>query len=160
MRRLAALPLAALAGAVALVLAPPATPAGAHVELIEADPEVDGEVTEGQTSVTLTLAAWDSEAPVDVEVTDPAGVDVTTGEPTLDPRTSTVEIATEALEPGRHIVHWHATADDGDGPSEGTFRFTVTEAPGGGIGIWVLWIVALAIPAAIFLRPGAGKPKP
>ncbi|HEX4903234.1 MAG TPA: copper resistance protein CopC [Acidimicrobiales bacterium] len=158
MRRLAAPLLATSFALTSAVLA--AAPAGAHVELIESEPADGGEVTEGQTTVSMTMAAFDPDAPVEVEVTDPAGIDVTAGGPEVDARASTIEIATDPLEPGQHIVHWHATADDGDGESEGTFRFTVTEAPGGGIGIWVLWIVALAIPAAIFLRPGARKPKP
>ena len=154
MRRL----VAPLLAAAVLVLG--AGPADAHVELIESDPPDGGEVTEGRDRVTLRLAAFDPDGPVEVEVTDPAGDDVTAGEPEVDARSSSVEVATEALEPGQHIVHWHARADDGDGESEGTFRFTVTESPDGGVGIWLIWIVALAIPAAILLRPGARKPKP
>lgn len=134
-----------------------ATTAHAHVEVIEADPEIDGEVTEGRERIEIRFAALDPKRPVEVDITDRAGDEVTAGEPELDTRTSTVEVPTEPLEPGQHIVHWHAWSDDGDGQSEGTFRFEVTESPGGGWGIWLIWIVALAIPAAVFLRPGARR---
>jgi len=140
------------------VLAP--APAAAHVELIESDPAADGEATEGLTSVILTMAAVDPDRPVEVEITDPSGEDVTAGEVEIDARSSVVEVPTEPLQQGRHIVHWHASADDGDGESEGSFTFTVVEAPGGGVGIWLIWLLALGIPAAIFLRPGARKAGP
>jgi methionine-rich copper-binding protein CopC len=148
MRRLVALVL------VLAVLAP--APAGAHVELIESDPPVDGEATEGLTSVVMTMAAFDPDRPVEVEITDPAGEDVTAGEPDVDTR-ATVAVPTEPLQAGQHIVHWHAWADDGDGESEGTYTFTVVESPETGWGIWLIWIAALGIPAAILLRPGARR---
>lgn len=131
--------------------------AGAHVELIESDPPVDGEATAGVTSVVLTMAAFDPDRPVEVEVTDPAGEDVTAGEPDVDVARSTVEVPTAPLREGRHIVHWHAWADDGDGLAEGTFTFSVVESPSTGWGIWLVWIAALGIPAAILLRPGARR---
>lgn len=134
-----------------------APPAGAHVEIRESDPAAGGTVTEGQTSVSLTLLAFDPTGPVDIAVTDPAGTDRTVGNPEVDARTSTVTQQTRPLGVGEHIVHWHATADDGDGESEGTFTFEVEEAAGTGPGIWLVWIVALAIPAVIFLRPGARR---
>lgn len=130
-----------------------ADPAGAHVEVRESEPSAGGTATEGDDSVSLTLLAFDPEGPVDIEVTDPAGVDVTAGEPEVDARTSTVTVRTQPLEEGEHIVHWHALADDGDGESEGTFTFTVESAPGTGWGIWLVWLVALGVPAAVFLRP-------
>lgn len=54
-------------------------------------------------------------------------------------------------------MHWHVTADDGDGLSEGTYTFRVGEARGGSWGIWLVWAFAIGVPAAIFLRPGAGR---
>lgn len=143
-----------IAAFAALVLALAATPAGAHAELLESDPPVGGTVTEGVDSVQMTLLAFDPDGPVDIEVTDPAGTDVTVGEPRVDARASTVEIEVEPLDVGQHIVHWHAMADDGDGESEGTFTFEVEQAQGGGWGIWLVWLFALGVPAAIFLRPG------
>ncbi len=55
-------------------------------------------------------------------------------------------------------MNWTLAATDDD-PSVGQFSFTVTAAgsSGGGFGVYLLWAVALAIPAAIFLRPGAKK---
>lgn len=138
-----------------LVLAGP--PASAHVEVRESEPGAGETVVEGIDEVSLTLLALDPEGPVDIEITDPAGDDVTIGEPDVDARTSTVTVATEPLEPGEHIVHWHAVSDDGDGESEGTFTFTVEEAGGTGWGIWLVWLFALGVPAAIFLRPGARR---
>ncbi len=134
-----------------------ATSAGAHAELLESDPPVGGTVTEGVDSVQMTLLAFDPDGPVSIEVTDPAGTDVTVGEPRVDSRASTVEIEVEPLDVGQHIVHWHAMADDGDGESEGTFTFEVKQAQGGGWGIWLVWLFALGVPAAIFLRPGGRR---
>ncbi len=147
-------PLVAL---VALLLVLGASPAAAHVELLESDPPAGGTATVGLESVTLTLLALDPDEPVTVDITDPSGQDVTAGEARVDERLSTVEVPVEPLQAGEHIVHWHATADDGDGLSEGTFTFRVKEAQGGGWGIWLIWLVALGIPAAIFLRPGARR---
>ena len=140
-----------------LALITAATPAGAHAELLESDPPVGGTVTEGVETVEMTLLAFDPEGPVDIAVTDPAGTDVTRGEPRVDARSSTVEIDVEPLGIGQHIVHWHAMADDGDGESEGTFTFEVRKAQGGGWGIWLVWLFALGVPAAIFLRPGGRR---
>jgi methionine-rich copper-binding protein CopC len=134
-----------------------AGPAGAHAELLESEPAAGGTVSEGAEVVRLTLLAFDPDEPVSVEVTDPAGTDVTVGDPEVDARASTVEVEVEPLGVGEHIVHWHAMADDGDGPSEGTFTFRVREAQGGGWGIWLVWLFALGIPAAIFLRPGGRR---
>ena len=67
----------------------------------------------------------------------------------------TVPVAT--LEAGEHRVTWSVLSADGDGTSEGTFVFQVVDNGGSGFGEWLLWIVALGIPAAIFLRPGAKK---
>lgn len=141
----------------ALLAALPAAPAGAHVELRESTPAAGGTVTTGVDAVRLTLLAFDADEPVSVEVTDPTGEDVTVGEPRVDARTSTVEVAIEPLDVGEHIVHWHAVADDGDGQSEGAFTFRVRKAQGGGWGIWLVWLFALGIPAAIFLRPGSRR---
>ncbi len=142
---------------VALLVALTPGTAGAHAELLESDPGAGETVTEGVDSIALTLLAFDPEEPVSIEVTDPAGADVTAGNPRIDARSSTVEIAVTPLDVGEHIVHWHAMADDGDGLSEGTFTFRVQEAQGGGWGIWLVWLFALGVPAAIFLRPGARR---
>jgi copper resistance protein C len=134
-----------------------AAPAAAHVELVESDPEADAVVDEGITQVELRFGGLDPDRPVEIEITDPSGEDVTDGDPEVDPRTSTVVVPTSSLQTGMHIVHWHAWSEDGDGMAEGTFTFTVREAARTGWGIWLVWLFALGIPAAIFLRPGARK---
>ena len=144
-----------LVALLALLLTPGV--AGAHAELFESEPGAGDTVTEGVDVVTLTLLAFDPDEPVSVEVTDQTGADVTAGEPRVDARASTVAIDVEPLSEGEHIVHWHAMADDGDGLSEGTFTFRVRQAQGGGWGIWLVWLFALGVPAAIFLRPGARR---
>jgi methionine-rich copper-binding protein CopC len=147
----------AIGAAAALLLAVTPGAAHAHAELLESEPGAGATVPEGVDSVRLTLVSFDPEGEVSVEVTDAAGDDVTVGETEVDARTSTVEVAVEPLAIGEHIVHWHAMADDGDGLSEGTFTFRVKEAQGGGWGIWLVWLFALGVPAAIFLRPGARR---
>lgn len=146
----------AILAAMAFLL-PLASPAGAHVELVESDPEADEVVAEGISQVEMRFGGLDPERPVDVEITDPSGADVTDGDAEIDPGTSTVVVPTTPLQPGMHIVHWHAWSEDGDGMGEGTFTFTVREAARTGWGIWLVWLFALGIPAAIFLRPGARK---
>jgi methionine-rich copper-binding protein CopC len=158
MRRPDPIRIAALvAGSVALLLALSPVAAGAHAELLESEPSAGATVPEGLESVRLTLLSFDPEGDVSIDVTDPAGDDVTVGEPEVDARASTVEVAVRPLDVGEHIVHWHAMADDGDGLSEGTFTFRVREAQGSGWGIWLIWLVAIGVPAAIFLRPGARR---
>lgn len=148
---------AVLVALVALPLALVPTAAGAHVEVLESVPAAGETVVEGVDSVALTLLAFDPDEPVSIDVTDPAGEDVTVGEPQVDARSSTVEVAVEPLDVGGHVVHWQAVADDGDGLSEGTFTFEVREAQGGGWGIWLVWLFALGVPAAMLLRPGARR---
>lgn len=147
----------AIGAAAAIVLAVTPGTAHAHAELLESEPGAGATVPEGVESVRLTLVSFDPEGEVSVEVTDAAGDDVTVGEAEVDARTSTVEVAVEPLGLGEHIVHWHALADDGDGLSEGSFTFRVKKSQGGGWGIWLVWLFALGVPAAIFLRPGARK---
>jgi copper resistance protein C len=137
-----------------LCLAPPAA---AHVELVESDPEADAVVADGVPQVEMRFGGLDPDRPVEIDITDPSGANVTDGDPVVDPRTSTVVVPTSPLQPGMHIVHWHAWSEDGDGIAEGTFTFTVREAARTGWGIWLVWLFALGIPAAIFLRPGARK---
>lgn len=144
--------LSALAG---LLLIADATTAGAHAELIESEPAAGETVTVGVESVRLTVQGLDPEGPVSIDVTDASGDDVTVGEPEVDPAAPSVEVAVEPLEVGEHIVHWHVTSEDGDGLSEGSFTFRVREEQGRGWGIWLVWLFALGVPAAIFLRPGA-----
>lgn len=146
-----------VAALAALVLSATATTAGAHAEMIESEPGPGETVTEGVEAVRLTVQGLDPEGPVSIKVAGPSGEDVTAGEAEVDPRSSAVEVAVEPLGVGEHVVHWHVTSNDGDGLSEGSFTFRVREAQGGGWGIWLVWLFALGVPAAIFLRPGARK---
>lgn len=106
--------------------------------------------------MSLTLAGFDRGGLLAVEVTDPAGHDVTVGEPEVGADASTIGVQVEPLDVGEHVVHWRAGAEDGDASSEGTFTFQAEDARGGGWGTWLVWLFAL-IPAAVFLRPGRRK---
>ncbi|MDZ7675786.1 MAG: copper resistance protein CopC [Acidimicrobiales bacterium] len=143
--------LAALTAVVLVVAMAP--PAGAHAEIRESDPERDGIAATGLDELSMTFLALDPSSPITVEVIDETGNDVVAGEPEISARDSVVTVPLEPLEAGEYTVHWHAMSDDGDGLSEGSFAFAA-ESSGGGIGLWLVWIVALAIPAAVFLRPG------
>lgn len=136
-------------------------PAGAHAELVESDPPANGEIAAGTTSIELTLITVDTSEPVEVRVVNPQGENVATGIETDENGSRVIAtVDVESLEEGNHVAVWRAIASDGDGLSQGQFLFEVTAAPSsGGPGIWLLWAVALAIPAVIFLRPGARKKK-
>ena len=143
----------------------PATRTGAHVEPREADPPAGGTAAAGWDEVTITFISVDPEVLVEVEVEGPGGRSITTGDATVAETTAsgaTVIVPVEPFEEGRHIVTSEAMSADGDGPSNGMFEFVAEERSTTGPSIWLLWIVALAIPAAIFLRPrheaAAGRP--
>ena len=144
----------------ALAVLAPASPAGAHSEVRESDPKANGTAPTGQDEVTITFISIDPEVPVEVGVEGPDGRDITTGEATIAETTAsgtTVIVPVEPLDEGRHVVTWEAMSDDGDGPSEGRFEFVAEKRSTSGPGIWLIWIVALAIPAAILLCPGARR---
>lgn len=140
----------------ALVVAS-AAPAGAHAEIREADPERDGVAPTGTEEISITFLAFDAEGPVSVDVHGPDGAHVTAGDPEVSARDSVVTVPVRPLEEGVHTVEWTVLSDDGDGESTGTYRFTVEPASGTGPGIWLVWAVAIGIPAFVFLRPGARK---
>lgn len=141
--------------AVALLVAFGATPAAAHAEVRESDPPRDGETGVGTDQIEMSFIEIDPAGPVSVLVLDPAGKDRVDGE--IDVEGDTVTVPVQPLEAGEHRVTWSVLSADGDGISEGTFVFQVVDSGGSGFGVWLLWIVALGIPAAIFLRPGARK---
>lgn len=140
----------------AALLAGSAPTVGAHAEIRESDPAADGTVGTGIDEISMTFISFDPRGPVDVAVLDTDGNDHAVGEPEVSARDSVVTQATEPLEEGNYSVEWSALSDDGDGISTGSFSFEA-EDRGGGVGIWLIWIVALAIPAVIFLRPGKRK---
>lgn len=144
-----------------LLLSPPlfATSAGAHAEIRESDPARDGSAPTGTDELTMTFIAFDPTVPVDVEVRGADGTDHVAGDASISAIDSVVTVPLESLENGEYRVHWHAMSNDGDGVSEGEFAFTVEDPPGTGPGIWLIWAVAIGIPAFVFLRPGGRKKK-
>lgn len=137
------------------------TPAGAHAEIRESDPPVGGVAPTGTDELSMTLITMDTSEPVVVSVLDPDGNELVAGDVEVEEETAlgtTVVVPVEPLEEGLHLVQWRALSSDGDGITADTFEFTVEESSGGSeLGVWFLWILALGIPAAIFLRPGARK---
>ena len=147
---------AVVVAAVLASLASGVSPASAHAEIREADPAVNGTAPVGQDEVTITFISLDAEVPVEVDVLDPDGDSIVTGRPTIVEQAATgttVAVPVEPLVAGRHQVRWEAMSSDGDGLSTGSYEFVAEERSSGGPGVWLLWIVALAIPAAILLRP-------
>lgn len=141
---------------VGLVVLTSAVPAGAHAEVRESDPPRDGTAPTGQDEVSITFITMDPEVPVEIDVLDPDGNSIVTGGPTVIETAATgttVVVPVEPLEEGPHLVDWQAMSTDGDGLSTGTFEFTAEPSSGTGPGVWLLWLVVLAVPAAILLRP-------
>lgn len=143
----------------ALTLA--AGPAGAHAEIRESDPPAGGVASTGTEELSMTFITMDPSEPVVVSVLDPDGNELTDGEVEIEETTAlgtTVVVPVQPLDEGLHLVQWRALSSDGDGVTADTFEFTVEEpSAGSNFGVWFLWLLALGIPAAIFLRPGARR---
>ena len=137
-----------------------AAPAGAHAEIRESDPSAGGTAPTGQDEVTITFISMDAEVPAQIDVLDAAGDSIVTAEVTIvetTPMGTVVAVPVAPLEEGRHVVTWEAMSSDGDGLATGSFEFVAEERSAGGLGIWLLWIAALAIPVAFLLRAGANR---
>ncbi len=138
-----------------------ATPAGAHAEIRTSDPAAGGVAPTGLEEVSLTFITMDPNQPYEVSVLDPDGREMVDGEPVVKESSAsgtTIIVPVKPLQDGVHFLSWKATSTDTDGVTTGNFEFTVQpSSSGGGFGVWLLWIVALAIPAAVFLRPGARR---
>ena len=156
MRRAAAIAAVVIAAVVGF-----ATPAGAHAEIRTSDPAAGGVAPTGLEEVSLTFITTDTSAPIDVSVLDPDGNEMVDGDVEIKDSSAsgtTVIVPVKPLQDGIHYLSWKATSSDADGIATGNFEFTVQpSSSGGGFGVWLLWIVALAIPAAVFLRPGARR---
>ena len=143
----------------ALTLA--AGPASAHAEIRESDPSAGGVAPTGTEELSMTFITLDPSEPVVVSVLDPDGNELTDGDVEVEETTAlgtTVVVPVQPLDEGLHLVQWRALSSDGDGITTDTFEFTVEESSGGSdFGVWFLWLLALGIPAAIFLRPGARR---
>lgn len=142
-----------------LVVIATASPVGAHAEIRESDPEIDGVAPTGTEELSMTFIAFDPEGPVIIDVHGPDGEELVVGDAQISARDSVVTVPVKPLAEGVHSVEWSVQSDDGDGQSTGSFQFTVEPPAGTGPGIWLVWAVALAIPAFVFLRPGARKKK-
>ncbi len=138
-----------------------AAPAGAHAEIRTSDPTAGGVAPTGLDQVSLTFITADTSQPIEVSVLDPDGNEMVDGDVRIKDSSAsgtTVIVPVKPLQDGIHYVSWKATSSDTHGISTGTFEFTVQPASdSGSVGVWLLWIVALAIPAVIFLRPGARR---
>ena len=137
-----------------------AAPAGAHAEVRESDPPADGTAPTGQDEVTITFIAMDDEVPPEIDVVDPSGESIVTAPPTIAETASTgttVVVPVAPLEEGEHEVRWIVMSSDGDGPAAGSFEYVAEERSTSGPGVWLLWIVALGLIAAVFLRPGSWR---
>ena len=153
---------AVLALATLLAVTAHPTPAGAHAEVRESDPAMGGTAPVGQDEVTITFITMDPDVPPEIDVLDPDGESIITGRPTVAETAATgttVAVTVEPLEEGLHRVTWSAMSTDGDGLSTGSFEFEAEDRPSGSPGVWLLWAVALAIPALILLRPGGRRTK-
>ena len=145
----------------ALLLGATAGPAGAHAEIRESDPSAGGTAPTGTEELSMTFITMDPSEPVVVSVLDPDGNEMVDGDVEIEETTAlgtTVTVPVEPLEEGRHLVQWRALSSDGDGITADTFEFTVEDSAGGAdLGVWFLWLLALGIPAVIFLSPGARR---
>jgi MYXO-CTERM domain-containing protein len=152
MRRILAAVLVGLAGGVVA-----AQPAGAHAEIREADPPVDGVAPVGTEEVSMTFISMDADEPVDVSVLDEHGGEQVDGDVVVGETTALgteVRVPVRPLEEGPHLVSWRAMSDDGDGITADVYEFTVEEgSSGGGLGVWLIWVVALVVLAALVVLP-------
>ncbi|ROR96921.1 hypothetical protein EDD28_1514 [Salana multivorans] len=121
-------PRARLVGALApllLLLGWVAAPASAHDTLLASTPVDGGVVDRIPTEVVLEMSATAMELGTEVQVLDPAGTNVVTGDPIIDDRFVSTPVAIASA--GDYSVVWHVTSSDGH-PIEGTFSFTVPES--------------------------------
>ena len=156
MRRAAAIAAVVIAGVVGA-----AAPAGAHAEVRSSDPAAGGIGPTGLEQISLTFITMDPNQPYEVSVLDPDGREMVDGDPEVKESSAsgtTIIVPVKPLQDGVHFLSWKATSTDTDGVTTGSFEFTIQPASkSGSFGVWLLWIVALAIPAIIFLRPGARR---
>ena len=156
MRRVLSIAARSLA-ACSLLVALAARPAGAHAEVRESEPPAGGVAPAGTEEVSMTFISMDPSEPVEVSVLDPDGDEVTEGDVRVEETTrfgTTVVAPVAPLEQGPHLVSWRALSNDGDGITASTFEFRVeADSDSSALGTWLLWAVALLVPAAIFLLP-------
>lgn len=124
--------LAALAGAIAVVLAFAApAPAFAHDELLSQTPADGATLAELPAELELTFSAEPlaQEGGTAVVVTDASGADLTDGEPVVDGTIVRQALTTDASIQGDITIQWRVVSSDGH-PISGLSGFTVQDAPG------------------------------
>jgi methionine-rich copper-binding protein CopC len=110
------------------LLAAGASPAGAHDVLLSTDPAPDSTIAGAQDRITLNFAApplAGLESAITIQVTDPAGTDVTDGTVNIDGATLTTGVDLSTA--GTYQVGWRSVSEDGH-PISGTSVFTSTGA--------------------------------
>lgn len=124
----AALLLVFLAVVVGAMLAG-ASPAAAHDELVGSDPEAGATVDALPTQIVLTYSGdlIDEGDATEVVVTDADGNDLGSGDPVIDGRLVTKQLAGGDVL-GTVVVQWRVVSSDGH-PIAGEFVFGVGEAP-------------------------------
>jgi methionine-rich copper-binding protein CopC len=103
-----------------------ASPAGAHDVLLSTNPAPDSSVDGTQDRVTLNFAApplASLESAITIQVTDPAGTDVTDG--TVDIDGATLTTGVDLSTAGTYQIGWRSVSEDGH-PISGTSVFTST----------------------------------
>lgn len=100
-------------------------PAAAHDELVSTNPADGATLTEAPASLELTYSGdiMDVDGANQVRVTNAAGESVTDGDPDIDGKVVTQDLATAAAD-GTYTVTWRVVSSDGH-PIQGTFTYTV-----------------------------------
>lgn len=99
-------------------------PAWAHDALIESTPAANSTVTEALTTISLTFSeqpAAFEDAAIDIEVFDPSGVKLTSGEVTISDRTLTKAV-TPSVQGEYEVVYQNISSDSH--VTTGDFTFT------------------------------------
>jgi methionine-rich copper-binding protein CopC len=140
------------AASVALV----ASPASAHAPLLSSDP-ADGSVVETLPSTVTFTFGEDVFTPAYVTVTDPDGISVSTGDPTIAGAVVTQQLRTDGAVDGTYTASYRVVSDDGH-PVSKTIHFSVgapsasvADSPGWWHDHW--WYVLIAV--VIVLGAGA-----
>ena len=115
-------PIAFIAALLALLAAPAAALAHAHLD--HAVPAVGSTVAAAPPDVTIYFTQNLEPAFSSVEVTDASGAAVSQGKPQITG--NTMKIAVKAAAPGTYTVHWHAVSVDTH-KTEGIFTFSVAK---------------------------------
>lgn len=106
-----------------------ATPANAHAQLLETDPQDGSEVGAAPEEVVLTFNENIEQIGAEVVITDGDGTEVQDGDPQITGPDLTQPLAADRSA-GEYTVQWRVVSADGH-PVSGEFTFSATEAAGG-----------------------------